>query len=231
MPDHPDLPPSGDASRPDDAPPPPGGQPPGAAAQPPAAPQAPRSPQAPAPPRAPAPPQAPQAPAVASGVGQPADLTTRFLARLIDYVLLIVVNIVLVGAIIIGAILGMATGGFGGGGGFVGNTVSAILGAAIYLGYFAFLESSRGQTVGKMLMKLETRGPDGHKPTMEQAIKRNAWTALGIISIIPIVGWLLAPLVQLGVAVFIAVTINGNTATRQGWHDTFADGTSVIKIG
>ena len=56
-------------------------------------------------------------------------------------------------------------------------------------------------------------------------------TALGVIAIVPVVGWLVAPLAQLAAAIFIAVTINNNIATRQGWHDQFADGTSVVKIG
>lgn len=179
----------------------------------------------------------PAAPPVPSGVGQPgvgqpADLMTRFLARLIDYVILFVVNVIIVTVVIVGAIMGAdGAGGFGSGGNFASSAVSAVLGAAIYLGYFAIMESSRGQTVGKMVMKLQTRGPDGQKPTMSQALKRNSWTALGVIAIVPVVGWLIAPLAQLAAAIFIAVTINNNIATRQGWHDQFADGTSVVKIG
>lgn len=172
-------------------------------------------------------PQEPQP--AATGVGAPADLTSRFVARLIDYVLLFVVNMLIVTMVVVGAIMG-AAGGFGNMG-LLGNAVSGLLGAAIYLAYFAFMESSRGQTVGKMLMKLQTRGPDGQKPTMEQALKRNAWTALGIIAVVPFVGWFLAPLAQLAAVIFIAVTINNNTSTRQGWHDEFAGGTSVVKIG
>jgi len=167
----------------------------------------------------------------APGVGQPADLMTRFLARLIDYVLLAVVNVFVVGVIVVGVIMGASTTGFGGGASFASAAVSSILGAAIALGYFAFMESSRGQTVGKMALKLETRGPTGGRPTMEEAVKRNAFTAIGIIGIIPVLGWLLSPVLSIAAVIMIAVTINNNTATRQGWHDNFAGGTSVIKIG
>jgi len=164
----------------------------------------------------------------APGVGQPADLMARFLARLIDYVLLTVV-IIIINVIVLGAFMSSGTTGFGTS--FASGAVSAILGAAVALGYFAFMESSRGQTVGKMALKLETRGAAGGRPTMEEAVKRNAFTAIGIIGIIPILGWFLSPLLSLAAVIMIAVTINNNTATRQGWHDQFAGGTSVIKIG
>ena len=173
-------------------------------------------------------PQASPAPQ-ASAAGQPADLMTRFFARLIDFVVLFIVNIVVVTTVILGALLGANGGGFFGGGGFVANAVGAVVSAAIYIGYFAFLESSRGQTLGKMLLKLKTEGPNGELPTMEQAIKRNIWVAFGVAGIIPILGTFLAFVAQLGAAIYIAVTINNNTTTRQGWHDEFAGGTRVIK--
>lgn len=174
------------------------------------------------------PPPMPAAP----GVGQPADLLNRFLARLIDYVLLFVVNMIIVSVLVIGAIMDASGGtGFGTGSSFLADVVSSLLIALIALGYFAYMESSRGQTIGKMLLKLETRGPTGGRPTMEQALKRNAFTAIGVIGIIPILGWVLSPILSLVAVIMIAVTISNNTTTRQGWHDQFAGGTSVIKIG
>lgn len=154
---------------------------------------------------------------------------TRFLAKIIDFVLLFVVNLFIVTFVIVGTLLGASGGGLFGGGGFLANAVGAVVSAAIYLGYFAFLESSRGQTLGKMLLKLKTEGPNGELPTMEQAIKRNAWVALGVLGIIPFLGAFLALIAQLGATIYIAVTINNNEATRQGWHDEFAGGTRVIK--
>ena len=175
----------------------------------------------------------PQPMGTPTGVGLPADLLNRFLARLIDYVLLAVVNGVLVSVLVVGTIMGSSSGGFGMGvgGSFLVNAVTSVLSAALTLGYFAFMESSRGQTIGKMLLKLETRGPGGGRPTLEQAIKRNAFTAIGVIGLIPILGWILSPVLSVLAVVMIAVTINNNTGTRQGWHDQFAGGTSVIKIG
>ena len=171
----------------------------------------------------PPPPQGQPAPggAAASGVGAPADLGTRVIARVIDFVLLWIISMVVVFTVIMGALFGAGGGMFGGGFGLRG-IIGSIISAAIYVGYFAFLESNRGQTLGKMLMKIKVEGPDGQLPSMEQAIKRNAWLALAII---PLVGWLL----QLAAAIYIIVTINNNDQTRQGWHDEFADGTRVVK--
>ena len=176
------------------------------------------------------PPPMPSAAPVPSGIGQPADLMNRFLARLIDYVLLFVVNLVLVVVIVVGALMGASAGAFGTGSTFAAGAVTAVLQAAIYLGYFAFLESRNGQTIGKMALKLQTQGPDGGAPPLEQAVKRNAWVALGILGLVPVVGGLIGAIGQLVAMIMIAVTIN-NSPTRQGWHDTFADGTRVVKIG
>jgi len=154
-----------------------------------------------------------------------ADLGPRFLARLIDGILLGVVFMVLIVPIVVVAIFS-GSAGFGGvlGGGLgLGNLVGAIIFAAAVVGYFAMLESSRGQTIGKMIMKLKTVGPDGENPSFEMAAKRNAWYALGII---PILGGI----AQLAAVIYIAITIS-QSDTNTGWHDTFAGGTRVIKVG
>jgi uncharacterized RDD family membrane protein YckC len=167
-----------------------------------------------------------------TGVGQPADLLNRFLARLVDFVLLFVVNMVLVSVVIVGAVMGSSAGAFGvgEGAGYAASAVMSILTAALYLGYFAVMESRTGRTLGKMALKLETRGPGGGKPSLEEALKRNAFTALGVLGIVPLIGGVVGGLASLAAVIAIAVTIN-SSATRQGWHDTFAGGTSVVKVG
>lgn len=179
-----------------------------------------------------APPPPMQAP---SGVGQPADLMNRFLARLIDMVLLAVVNGILVGGVVVGMLMNASnvpgTGfAMSTGTGYAATAVSSILSTLIVLGYFVFLESSRGQTVGKMLLKLETRGPGGGRPTVQQALKRNAFLAIGLLGIVPFLNFV-SGLLSLAAYILIAVSINNNKTTRQGWHDEFAGGTSVVKIG
>ncbi len=144
-----------------------------------------------------------------------ADLGTRFLARLIDSVLLGVVFGILA------AIFGVAMLGYGFDFGFSAFWYG-LVSALVTIGYFALMEANLGQTVGKMLLKLRTEGPNGEKPTLEQAIKRNSFYVLGIL---PILGGL----AELAAVIGIAVTIS-NSPTNTGWHDNFAGGTQVVKI-
>lgn len=154
-----------------------------------------------------------------SGIGAPADLGPRVLARLIDYFILGVIYAILLPLFVALSILGSVGGGFGGSFSF-GSLVFGIIIAAIMVGYFTIMESQRGQTVGKMVMGLETQGPNGGNPTTEEAVKRNLWNALNII---PILGGLL----ELAAAIYIMVTIN-QSPTKTGWHDVFAGGTRVV---
>lgn len=146
----------------------------------------------------------------------------RFLARLIDSVVLSILMFAVIVPIVFVTILN-TSGGFGMFGGFgLSSIMISIVGAAIYIGYYAFLESSRGQTLGKMVMKLKTEGPDGQNPSFETAVKRNAFYALNII---PVIGGI----AQLAAVIYIAYTIN-ESSTNTGWHDDFAGGTKVVKV-
>lgn len=151
-----------------------------------------------------------------------ADLGIRFAARLIDHVLLAIVVSFLLIPIVIGAMFDEVgvNSAFGTTFG-AGALIASVISAAIVIGYFAFMESSRGQTIGKMLLKLRTEGPGGANPTLEQAVKRNLFYALGIV---PFLGGI----AQLAAVIFIAVTIN-NSVMNVGWHDEFAGGTKVVR--
>jgi uncharacterized RDD family membrane protein YckC len=166
-----------------------------------------------------------------TGAGQPADLLMRFLARLIDGILVgIVVQIV--DRILLQGIFGMnaATGyGFSLGDVYAYSAISGVIGAVLYLGYFVLMESRNGQTVGKMLLKLRTEGPDGNPPTTGEAFKRNFWVGLGALAIIPF-GGVLGGLAELVIVIVIAVTIS-QSPIKEGWHDRLAGGTRVLKIG
>lgn len=206
-------------------PPPPPSNP--AAAPPPDQSAAPPPPPPPPPPAGAAAP-GPGAPMAAAGVPRPGELLDRFLARLIDGILLGVVYGIIVG--IVGGVL--ITGYRSGGELFLYYLIISVLSSALYLGYFAYMESSRGQTVGKIVMKLRTFGPDGaSNPTMEQAIRRNIWMAFGILGIVPVVGTLLGGLASLAAVIYIVIGINGDPAKRQHYFDKFAGGTQVMKIG
>ena len=152
-------------------------------------------------------PVAPGGPAPVAGV-QPGGLGGRFLARLIDGIMLGILQ----------AVISLAT----------GRVIAGVIGGVIYLGYYAYMESSQGRTIGKQVLKLRVHGAAGGNPTMDEALRRNAWAALAIFSSIPILG-LLTGLAELVAVIAIAVTINNDTLKR-GWHDKFAN-TSVTKEG
>jgi uncharacterized RDD family membrane protein YckC len=154
------------------------------------------------------------------GVPRPGELLDRFLARLIDGVIL---------GVSFGVISGVIRAIFDG---YLYWFLTAVIAAVAYLAYFTLLESSRGQTVGKQVLKLKVVGPDGVSlPTQEQALRRNIWTAFGIAGVLPIIGSLIGGVASLVAVIMIAVGINGDPVNRQGWHDRFAGGTRVLKIG
>ena len=160
------------------------------------------------------------APAAASGVGQPGSLLDRFLARLIDGLILGVV------AFFLNLILGIISDSW-----ILTTAISAVITAVLYVGYFAYFESNRGQTIGKQVMKLRTFGPDGaSNPTMEQAARRNIWMGFGILGVIPVLGAIIGGLASLAAVILIAVNINSDPR-RQHWFDKFAGGTQVMKVG
>jgi uncharacterized RDD family membrane protein YckC len=175
---------------------------------------------APPPPPPPAGAASPMPGAPATGVGQPGSLLDRFLARFIDGI------IIGIAVVIIDIVLAVVSDSW-----ILSGLLSAVITAVLYLGYFAYLESNRGQTLGKQVMKLKVVGPDGaSNPTMEQAVRRNIWTAFGIAGVIPVVGALIGGLAELAAVILIAVNINSDPQ-RQHWFDRFAGGTKVVKIG
>lgn len=203
---------------------------------PPGAPGEPTPPPSAAPPPPPPPPTAsqpaaappPPAAAPVQGVPRPGELLDRFLARLIDGVILGVVYGIIAG--IVGGVI--ITGYRSGGELFVYYLIISVVSSLLYLGYYAYMESSRGQSIGKIVMKLKVFGPDGvSNPTMEQAVKRNIYMAFGLAGIVPVVGSLIGGLASLAAVIMIAVNINSDTVKRQHWFDNFAGGTQVMKIG
>lgn len=158
----------------------------------------------------------------------PGGLRDRFLARLVDAVLLLVVTLVVVSVVVVGAILGHGPSFYGLADTWVDAAVSAVLSAAITLGYFAVLESREGRTVGKRIMRLRTLGPDGDLPTLAQAVRRNAWTVVTVLALVPVAGAALSGVAAV-LALGIALGINADTVARQGPHDRFAGGTRVVE--
>jgi uncharacterized RDD family membrane protein YckC len=139
-------------------------------------------------------------------------LLKRFGARLLDG-LLVGITIAVVFAILPGLSLG----------GLVYNVVAA----GLSFGYFVFMESSRGQTLGKQVLGLRVTGEGGQSPVApEVSARRNAWMLLGVLGGVPVLG-VLAGLLSLGIVIAIAVTI-GSDPQKRGLHDKFG-GTMVLE--
>ena len=145
-------------------------------------------------------------PSNAAGGQEPGGLLWRWLARVIDGILVAIVSYALI---------------------FLTDTLSNIWATGLFTGvltfvYFVAFEVSIGSTPGKKLLGLSVHGPAGApKPTPAQSAIRNSWTLLPII---PLVGGLLGVVA----IIIIAVTINGSP-TKQGKHDELAGGTQVVK--
>jgi uncharacterized RDD family membrane protein YckC len=140
------------------------------------------------------------------GGQEPGGLVPRFVARLIDGIIVHIVWFVLV---------------------LVTDTLSSFWVTGLFSGlltflYFLAFESTQGWTPGKKILGLSVRGPGGApKPDVQQAAIRNSWTLLNII---PFIGGLLT----IVAVIVIAVTIN-SSPTKQGKHDELAGGTQVVK--
>jgi len=152
----------------------------------------------------------------------------RFLARLIDGLIIGVVYWIL-SSIFSNMFLGGFTNSVGEL--FLYYVVLSVVFTAAAMAYFAFMDSIQGQTLGKMVMKLKVLGPDGGNPTVEQSLRRNIIYAANLISIVPILGWVVGPIAALIGVIMIAVGINNDPVRRQAWHDRFAGGTAVVKVG
>ena len=157
-----------------------------------------------------------------TGGDEPASLGVRVIARIIDSILLGILMSIVLAPLLVGSIFddtsgtGVFSTGFNGAGIFY-----SVISLAVTFGYYVFLEMTRGQTLGKMILGIKVVGPTGGNPEADQSFRRNLWMA---ISIIPVLGGLL----QLAAAIYIMVTIN-NSPIGQGWHDEFAGGMRVIR--
>ena len=130
----------------------------------------------------------------------------RFVARLIDGIIVNVVAVVIVLAI----------------GALSNYWVTGLFSGLLMFLYFLAFESTQGWTPGKKILGLSVHGPGGApKPTAQQSAIRNVWTLLNIV---PFIGGLLL----IVAVIVIAVTINGSP-TKQGKHDELAGGTQVVK--
>ena len=106
---------------------------------------------------------------------------------------------------------------------FVSLTFLPYVNTAIVVVYAVWMESTRGQTLGKQVLRLRVRGQDGDTPSLGQAFRRNLYFLLAILP------GFIGGLITLGVIGWIATAIHVDTAHRQGVHDRFANQTFVTQ--
>ncbi|GGI06338.1 RDD family protein [Egicoccus halophilus] len=145
------------------------------------------------------------APAFAGTAG----LGARIGARLLDVLIVGIPAGIVLGLF---GLLGVAPGGDT----WIGNAVFSLL----WFGYFVFLESNQGATLGKRLLNLRVVVASGANPPVDVAAKRNAWMLFGLI---PLLGGPLSVIATIA----IIVTIGANDHNR-GVHDNVA-GTAVMR--
>jgi len=163
-----------------------------------------------------------------------ADLGMRFGAKVLDFILLGLAT-VLLGSVLVLLSAAMHLAGSGlpwvgprAWGVFDPGSASAVAAAGLYLAYFSVLEATRGQTVGKMVLRISVQGPDGGRPTLPQALLRNLWTAVGAVAALSVAGTLLSGLLWVAAVLSIAVTVS-QAPDGRGWHDRLGGGTSVVR--
>lgn len=170
--------------------------------------------QPPPPPNAmqPAPP-VPPSPSGGGAAPVGAGLGARFGARLLDWLIVAIPLSIVLTLIGWGAAAALDVGGTRG-------QIVSLLQSLLVFAYFVGLESSRGATLGKSILGIEVQGPDGRPPSVERAMKRNAWMLLGLI---PAIGGVLV----LAAVIAIMITINSGS-DMQGLHDEWAT-TAVLR--
>ena len=95
----------------------------------------------------------------------------------------------------------------------------ALLAGVIGILYEVSLIAIRGQTLGKMAVRIKVvRADNGLEPGWGKSVGR--WIIPAALAFIPLVGWLLSLLVYLSLLW---------DKVRQGWHDKAA-GTLVVKV-
>jgi uncharacterized RDD family membrane protein YckC len=146
----------------------------------------------------------------------------RVAARLIDHVGLSVAAAVLL------APIGLGTAVLGGPAGHLAVVASAVLVSALTVGYFALLEAQGGRTLGKRALGLRVVDAYGVTPALGATLRRNAWTGLGVVSVVPLVGDVLGAAATTAAALTILFQITRD-GDRRGWHDSLAGGTRVVR--
>lgn len=106
---------------------------------------------------------------------------------------------------------------------FVSRVYLPYVNTSVFIGYAVWMESSRGQTLGKQALRLRVRNGDGRTPTVAQAFRRNLYLVLAILP------GFIGGLIALAVIGWISAAILVDIDHRQGVHDRFANQTFVTR--
>jgi uncharacterized RDD family membrane protein YckC len=152
---------------------------------------------------------------------RPGEVGVRTVARIIDFVPLL-----LIGYFVIGAYLRPDEGDNE----FLARVLLALANVSLWVTYFVVSETQRGQTLGKFLMRLRVEGPDGGRPTFGQALLRNSFLFASLLPLVPFLTYA-GTFATIAVIVGIFFTVAADEDNRRGWHDRVAGGTTVVKLG
>lgn len=93
-----------------------------------------------------------------------------------------------------------------------------VLGALTLVVWFVYrilMETSRGQTLGKMALRMKVVDIDGRTPTASASFLRNSWYLIsGVLGAVPVLGMFVT------VSIYVAL---GVTISRDSYRRSFAD--------
>lgn len=99
-----------------------------------------------------------------------------------------------------------------------GFYIVGVLSVVLWFVYRIGMECTRGQTLGKMAVKIKVVDVDGNLPTFGASFTRNSWFLIvQVLGLIPLVGWI----ATIGIPIALAVSI-GNSRYRQSFTDVWA---------
>ncbi len=96
--------------------------------------------------------------------------------------------------------------------------IASVITLVIWFVYRVVMEVRKGQTLGKMALKMKVVDVDGQLPTFQASFLRNSWYLIStVLSFIPVIGWV----ANVGIPAALGVTISKDPY-RQSFTDQWA---------
>ncbi len=157
--------------------------------------------------------------------GPLAEWWERLVARIIDGIIFGVLAFVL--ALVFGGLFGSSFSGA-----ILGAGIGYFLGYLLYAGYDFYMHTSRGQTLGKIVMKTRLVTAAGGKPDQATQIKRSLLYpgVTAVVLLLSNIGFIIGSLLGFAVAIFTLVDVIFifTDPLRRALHDKWTD-TIVVK--